>query len=144
MIDWITWSQFTLTGLGVLFTTLFGYATIQFAKGYREQGKKQASLDGENEKINANTLLEQDVKALSKKVNEQSVEMKRMGEEITKLRTAIEERDKILQGRNPQMEAFLTLMTEYVKKNEPILKVVETETIPTIRDLKEFLHKQTY
>lgn len=157
-MDWVTWLQFTLTGLGAVATIMFGYAGIQAAIGYREQGKKQAKLDEDNTEINTNTLLKQRIEALEEKVKlqqEQMDELKKISDErqirIEALykenlekNKKIEEYLEIFKGRDPKMQEFFDIMKKYVDMTAPLIKEIEIEMIPVIKDLKEYLHKQTF
>lgn len=118
-------------------STLFGVAAVFAGVGYWKQGQNQAKLD-------ANTLLKDDVEALTKKVNG-------MADEIKQLRAVIEKKDEdlkkyleIFQGRDPQMTTFLDMMKKYIETNVPLLQTINSETVPTIRNLQKYLDKQSF
>lgn len=127
----------TITIIISIIGFILSIAALFAGVGYFRQGKNQAKLD-------ANALLKDDVVALTKKVNE-------MDKEIKSLRLAIEEKDKklsdtlaILQGRDPQMTAFVEIVKSYITANVPLLEEIKTTTIPTIKKLDKFLDKQHF
>ncbi len=122
---------------------IFGVAALLAGIGYLRQGKNQGKLD-------ANNLLQQDVSELTKRINNQDTEIKRLTEEVKSLHDAIDIRDKrfaesilLLQGKDPQLVAFVAIVQKYIESNIPLLNTINTETIPTIKRLEKFLDKQS-
>lgn len=139
-MDW----NFIFTISGIIVGALFGFAALFAGIGYFNQGKDQG-------KLSTTTLLKEQIDALETKVNGQADEIVTLTDEVQKLRTAVEEKNKkigemmeILQGRDPQMLAFMDMMNTYINTNTSLWETVKTKTIPTIERLEKYLDKQVY
>ena|SRR3990167_8287175 len=137
-MDWTTWFEFTLTGLG----TIMAFAALFAGVGYFRKGQSDGKLD-------TITLFKERVDALEKKIKVQTTDLESLGQKVQELTDAIREKDKklaetleILQGKDPGTKAFMMAMVEYTKKGSSILDALDQEIFPIIRKLKDFLEVQ--
>lgn len=126
--------------IGLLLSVAAAFAGI----GYFRQGKAKAKLD-------ANTILDQDVKALTKRVDDQANEIEKLTREVKDLHISIDQRDKkfaeailTLQGKDPQFQLFVEMMKKYIETNIPILEDIKSKALPTITKLDKYLDKQQF
>lgn len=122
------WLEVSLALMGFLLTLAAAFAGI----GYFLQGK-------DSKKLNANTILEQDVNALTKRVGDQETKITDLTSKIEKLRSENKELTEelrktmdILKGRDPDTLAFLKSVNDYI-----------TRTTEIFDTLKKFLDKQS-
>ncbi len=126
-------------------------AALFAALGYWKQGKNQRNLDDSNIKLNTNSLLKEQIEALETKVDSQSVKMDEQQKEIIELTAKVQglydqnvQLKNLLQGRDPQMQELMVLMQKYIETNIPLLEIIKSETIPTIRNMKKYLDGQKF
>ena|SRR3990167_1311214 len=125
-----------LIGIGAIIAGL-GY----FLGQYR-QGSNKNTLDTIN-------LFKERTEALEIKVNEQNDDIVELTKKIDDLTVIVQEKDKelmktlnILQGRDPQTQAIMLSLEEYVRVNKPMLEQIRLEIIPVVKKLDKFLDKQ--
>lgn len=141
----------TLQLFSIIIGLIFSLAALFAGAGYFKQGKNQSKLDTVSllkEQIDA---LEGKVKIQEEKIGEQDKKIAEMKNTIESLYKENIEKNKkltetlqILQGRDPQMQAFVDIMKKYVEANVPLLDDVKVNVIPTIKKLDKFLDKQTF
>ena len=49
-----------------------------------------------------------------------------------------------MQGKNPEMTEFVTMMKAYIEMNRPLLDKINHEVVPTVERLGKFLDKQSF
>ena len=133
--------------IGVVLAVAAAFAAI----GYYRQGSNQARLDDGNSELNTNALLKEQIDALENKVDRQSSEIQDLTKKVQFLTTSLEEERKkfaetilTLQGKDPQMTEFVTMMKAYIEMNHPLLDKINQEVIPTVERLGKFLDKQSF
>ena len=133
--------------IGVVLAVAAAFAAI----GYYRQGSNQARLDDGNSELNTNALLKEQIDALENKVDRQSSEIQDLTKKVQFLTTSLEEERKkfaetilTLQGKDPQMTEFVTMMKAYIDMNRPLLDKINHEVVPTVERLGKFLDKQSF
>ena len=133
--------------IGVALAVAAAFAAI----GYYRQGSNQARLDDGNSELNTNALLKEQIDALENKVDRQSSEIQDLTKKVQFLTTSLEEERKkfaetilTLQGKDPQMTEFVTMMKAYIDMNRPLLDKINHEVVPTVERLGKFLDKQSF
>ena len=136
---------------GTIIAAVLAVAATFAAIGYYRQGSNQARLDDGNSELNTNALLKEQIDALENKVDRQSDEIKELTSKVQFLTTSLEEERKkfaetilTLQGKDPQMTEFVTMMKAYIDMNRPLLDKINHEVVPTVERLGKFLDKQSF
>lgn len=129
--------QYILTIMGLVAIISYGYGQIR-------KGRNDSKLD-------TIKLFKEQVEALEDKVNRQDDEIKKLTKEVHDLHVAIDEKDAkltetlaILQGRDPQMQAFMVKLNEYTELGKPAIKAIVTDVLPLVKRLEKFLDKQSF
>ncbi len=129
--------QYLLAFLGALFVISYGY-------GQWQEGRIKSKLD-------TVSLFKAQVDALETKVKTQTEDIEKLTKEVRELHISIEEKDKrltellsILQGRDPQMQSFVKLLTDYVTAGKPIVESIVSDVLPVVRRLDQFLNKEGF
>ena len=136
---------------GTIIAAVLAVAATFAAIGYYRQGSNQARLDDGNSELNTNALLKEQIDALENKVDRQSSEIQDLTKKVQFLTTSLEEERKkfaetilTLQGKNPEMTEFITMMKAYIEINRPLLDKINHEVVPTVERLGKFLDKQSF
>lgn len=136
---------------GTIIAAVLAVAATFAAIGYYRQGSNQARLDDGNSELNTNALLKEQIDALENKVDRQSSEIQDLTKKVQFLTTSLEEERKkfaetilTLQGKDPQMTEFVTMMKAYIDMNRPLLDKINHEVVPTVERLGKFLDKQSF
>lgn len=136
---------------GTIIAAVLAVAATFAAIGYYRQGSNQARLDDGNSELNTNALLKEQIDALENKVDRQSSEIQDLTKKVQFLTTSLEEERKkfaetilTLQGKDPQMTEFITMMKAYIDMNRPLLDKINHEVVPTVERLGKFLDKQSF
>ena len=136
---------------GTIIAAVLAVAATFAAIGYYRQGSNQARLDDGNSELNTNALLKEQIDALENKVDRQSSEIQDLTKKVQFLTTSLEEERKkfaetilTLQGKDPQMTEFVTMMKAYIDMNRPLLDKINHEVVPTVERLGKLLDKQSF
>jgi uncharacterized protein YoxC len=129
--------------LGVIGTAI-SFAIMFAGVGYYRQGKKQEILDGQLEELNSITLLRSEVETLTRQVKELSSRVEILTNDNEIKTKKLEEWMHVFQGVDPDMKAFKEMVRTYIHVNTPLLDIIKSETIPSIRNLQKYLDKQIF
>jgi uncharacterized coiled-coil protein SlyX len=131
-----------------LFSSLFNIGILIGGLAYAYSKWRGGRDDGS---LGTISLFKEQITALENKVKNQDNDIKTLTAEVHNLRLAIEEKDNklrdtltILQGRDPATQAATAAMKLYIESAKPVIELIGTEAIPTLRRLEKFLDKQSF
>lgn len=123
----------------LILSTLGGLTALSFGFGYLYSQFKEGSTKN---KLDTIALLKEDVETLRAEVGELTAKVKELTQEVTNKNKQLDEAMAILQGRDPEMQAFVVNMVQYIKDTKPLIDDIKIKVLPVVDRLDQFLNKQ--
>lgn len=123
---------------------ILAVAAIFASIGYYKQGGNKRTLDEQTADLNTISLLEKSVGLLQKEVKDLAVRVDTLTKDNLEKSRQLQDWMLVFQGRDPKMQEFIKVLTEYTETGKPAIDIIIKDVYPVIRNMEKWLNKQQF